>query len=64
MNISARSALCVMMRCSLEEVKTFWEAVSAVCTACIYTGAVVCHVFLKFKRGMPAVSSMTASLRV
>ena len=32
-------------------------------STCIYTGAVLFHVFLKFKRGMPAVSSMTAPLR-
>ena len=37
---------------------------SVVCTACIYTGAVFFHVFLKFKRGMPAVSSMATPLRV
>ena len=39
---------------------------SVVCTACrpTYTGAVFFHVFLKFEKGMPAVSSMTTPLRV
>ena len=39
-------------------------AMSVVCTAGVYTGAVFFHVFLKFKRGMPAVSSMTMLLCV
>ena len=30
----------------------------------IYTGAVFFHLFLKFKRGMPAVSFLTTPLRV
>ena len=39
---------------------------SEVCTACIpvYTGVVFFHVFLKFKRGMATVSSMTTQLHV
>ena len=37
---------------------------SVVCTDCIYTGAVFFRVFPKFERDMPAVSSMTAPLRV
>ena len=34
------------------------------CFCITYTGAVFFYVFLKFKRGMPAVSSMTTPLRV
>ena len=34
------------------------------CFYITYTGAVFFYVFLKFKRGMPAVSSMTTPLRV
>ena len=60
----ARPRVCVIMRCSSEVVTHLWEAMSVVCTICIYTGAVFFHVFLKFKRGMPAVSSMTTPLRV
>ena len=55
------------MRCSLEAVKNLWEAMSVVSSMhrlSIYTGAVFFHVFLKFKRGMPAVSSMTTPLRI
>ena len=37
---------------------------SVVCSTCICIGAVFFHVFLKFKRGMLAVSSMTMLLRV
>ena len=37
---------------------------SAVYTAYIYTRAIFFHVFLKFKRGIPAVKSMTMPLRV
>ena len=54
------------MRCLLEAVKNLWEAMSVVCTTCIYTGAraVFSHAFLKFKKGMPPVSSVTMPLRV
>ena len=37
---------------------------SAVRASGIYTGAVFFHVFLKFKRGMPAGSCMATSLGV
>ena len=63
-NASARSASCVIMRCSSEAVKRLWEAMSVVCGTCIYTGDVFFHVFPKFKRGMIAVGSMTMPLRV
>ena len=45
------------MQCSSEIAKRLWYA------ALVYTGAVFFHVFLKFKRGMLTVSSMTAPLR-
>ena len=50
----------------VEDRKKFVGALSVVFTACIYrpTGAVFFQVFLKFKRGMLAVSSMTTPLRV
>ena len=53
---------CVIMWRLSEVVKNLLEAMSVVCTACIYTGAVFCYVFLKFKMGMPPVCSMTTSL--
>ena len=59
-----RPRACVIMRCSSEAVKNLWEAISVACTACIYTGTVFFHVFLKFKRGMAAVCSMTTPMRV
>ena len=64
MQVRARLRVCVIMRCSSEAVKNLWEAMSIACTVCIYTGAVFFHVFLNFKRGIPAVSSMTTPLRV
>ena len=70
MQVRVRPRVCVIMRCSSEAVTDLWEAMnvqcSRLCTACIYrpTRAVFFHVFLKFKRGMPAVSSKTTSLRV
>ena len=54
----------VIMRCSSEAVKNLWEAMSKVCTACIYTRAVFFHVFPKIKMGMAAVSSTATPLRV
>ena len=59
----AESRVRVIMRCSSEAVKRLWEAMSVVCSTCIYTGAAFFHVFLKFKRGMLVVSSMTTPLR-
>ena len=56
--------VCVILRYSLKVVKNLWEAMSVECTACIYDGSVFFYVFLKYKRGMPAVSSMTTPLRV
>ena len=45
--------------------KNLWEAMNVVCTACIYTGTLFFHEFLKCERGMPAsVSSMTTPLHV
>ena len=44
--------------------KKLWEAISVACTFCAFTGTVFFHVFLKFKRGMPAVSFMTTQMRV
>ena len=44
--------------------KNLREAMSVVCTACIYTGTILSDVLLKFKRGMPVVSSITTPLRV
>ena len=55
----ARPRVCVIMQCSLEAANYLCEAMSVVCTACFYTGAVSFHVFPKFKRGIPAVTSMT-----
>ena len=52
------------MRCSLEAAKHLWVVMCVVCTAYIYTGAIFFYVFPKFKRGMPAVTSMTTPLRV
>ena len=56
--------MCVIMRCSPEAVKNLWEAMSLVCTACIYTGAVFFHLFAKIKRNMAAITSVATSLRV
>ena len=53
----------MIMRCSSEAVKRLRKAISVVCSNCTYNGAVFFHVFLKFKRGMPVVSSMVPLLR-
>ena len=60
----ARPRVCVIMRCSSEAIKRLWQAMNVVCSTCIYNGTFFLHVFLKFKRGMPAVSSMTTPLLV
>ena len=60
-NAIARSASCVIMRCSSEAVKNLWEAKSVVRTACVYTGAEFFHLFPKIKR---SISSVATPLRV
>ena len=67
MQVRARPRVCVIMPCSSEAVKNLWEAMSVyytVCTACIYTRAVLFYLFPKIKRGMAAVSSVATPLRV
>ena len=64
----ARPRVCVCDHAVfVEDRKKFVVAMSVVCTACTYrpTGAVFFFLlFLKFKKGMPAVSSMATPLRV
>ena len=49
MRVRPSICVCVIMRCLSEAAINLWEAMSVVCTACIYTGAAFFHEFLKFK---------------
>ena len=61
--VRARSRVCVITRWLSEVLRNLLERLSVVCTTCICIYSILepylFHVFLKFKKAKPAVSSMT-----
>ena len=58
-----RLRACVIMRCSSKAVKNLSKVKSVVRTACYVREPYFLHAFLKFKRGISAVNSMTTPVR-